>query len=220
MTRPGAGRFVTFEGGEGAGKSTQVRHLAARLAQHGFPTIATREPGGSPGAEAVRGVLLGEGSPRFGPLPQALLFGAARADHLDRLVRPALRRGEWVICDRFADSTRAYQGAAGGVDLATIDLLERLVVGTTRPDLTVMLDLPPELGLTRAATRRGTEAADAFESEALSFHARLRDAFLAIAAAEPRRCVVVDARAPEDAIATHVWQVVGERLLSSRDARA
>jgi dTMP kinase len=206
------GRFVTLEGGEGAGKSTQLRLLAERLSATGIACLPTREPGGSPGAEAIRDLLLGPDSRRFDPLAEALLFGAARADHLAAAIRPALGAGRWVLCDRFADSTRAYQGAAGGLPVATITTLERLVVAETSPDLTFILDLDPALGLARAAARRGAGAADRFEGEQAEFHRRLREAFLAIAAAEPIRCAVIDATQPVDVIADTIWQVVRERL--------
>jgi dTMP kinase len=206
------GRFITLEGGEGAGKSTQIRHLAARLAALGIPVVATREPGGSSGAEAIRSLVL-TSAERFGPLAEALLFSAARADHLERLIRPALKRGEWVICDRFADSTRAYQGAAGGLDVEIVSRLERLVVAGTKPHLTLMLDIPADLGLARAALRRGEGGVDRFEGEGHTFHDRLRTAFLAIAKAEPERCAVIDASQPEEAVAAEIWSVVQVRLL-------
>jgi dTMP kinase len=206
------GRFVTLEGGEGAGKSTQLRLLGERLAAAGISCLLTREPGGSPGAEAIRDLLLGPASRRFDPLAEALLFGAARADHLASVIRPALEAGRWVLCDRFADSTRAYQGAAGGLPAGTVTSLERLVVAETAPDLTVILDLDPAVGLARAAARRGLEAADRFEGEAASFHAKLRQAFLAIAAAEPMRCAVIDANQPAEVIADTIWHVVRDRL--------
>jgi dTMP kinase len=206
------GRFVTLEGGEGAGKSTQLSLLGERLAVAGIPCLSTREPGGSPGAEAIRDLLLGPASRRFDPLAEALLFGAARADHLATVIRPALEAGRWVLCDRFADSTRAYQGAAGGLPAGTVATLERLVVAETAPDLTFILDLDPAVGLTRAAARRGQEAADRFEGEAASFHAKLREAFLGIAAAEPMRCAVIDATQPAEVIADTIWHVVRDRL--------
>ena len=206
------GAFITVEGGEGAGKSTQIARLAARL--RGVPSatvVTTREPGGSAKAEAIREALLAGRVKRRGPFAEALLFSAARIDHLDTLIRPALARGETVLCDRFADSTRAYQGAAGGLDDGLIATLERVVVGPTRPDLTLILDLDPALGLSRAGARGGG-AADRFEGEALAFHTRLREAFLAIAAAEPRRCAVVDASLPPDAVEAAVYAALAARL--------
>ncbi len=212
------GRFITFEGGEGAGKSTQVRRLAERLAERGLDVVTTREPGGSPGAEIIRHVLLSGAAQPLGPLAEATLFAAARTDHLDVTVRPALARGAWVLSDRFADSTRAYQGAQGQVDAKMLDALEAATVGSTRPDLTILLDVPAEEGLARAAARSGA-GADRFESENLSFHRNLRAAFLDIAAREPTRCVVVDGRAPPEEVAEAVWQAVSERLALPKPRR-
>ena len=185
---PAPGRFITLEGGEGAGKSVQARRLAARLREAGLGVVLTREPGGSPGAEALREVILSGGAARFGAIGEAMLFSAARIDHIDATIAPALRRGEWVVCDRFLDSTRAYQGAAGRLDPALVASLERVAVGACRPDLTLVLDLPAAEGLARAAARRGEAAADRFEREGLAFHETLRRAFLAIVEAEPERC--------------------------------
>ncbi|MGU3360762.1 dTMP kinase [Methylobacterium sp. M6A4_1b] len=226
MTAPGTrgGTFVTFEGGEGAGKSTQIRRLAAQLRlESGRPVLTTREPGGSAKAERIREALLAGLAKPYGPFAEALLFSAARIDHLDTLIRPALARGEIVLCDRFADSTRAYQGAAGGLDPAALRALEGVVVGPTRPDLTLILDCDPELGLARARARRdaGADGAvDRFEAEALAFHARLRSAFLAIAAEEPGRCAIVDAALPADAVEAAIRAVVAERLPGLLPARA
>ncbi|MBS9476354.1 dTMP kinase [Ancylobacter radicis] len=205
------GCFITFEGGEGAGKSTQVHRLADRLRQLGIAVVVTREPGGSPGAEAIRHVLLAGAAKPLGALAETALFAAARADHLEATIRPALARGAWVISDRFADSTRAYQGASGRVDAELIESLERLTVGETRPNLTFILDIPAEQGLARAAARSGP-GADRFESEDISFHRTLRDGFLAIAAREPERCVVVDAREDPSSVSETVWSVVEQRL--------
>ncbi|GGH20435.1 thymidylate kinase [Alsobacter metallidurans] len=202
------GRFITLEGGEGAGKSTQVRRLVAALAQRGVSAVATREPGGSPRAEDIRAVLLAGSAERLAPLAETLLFAAARADHLEKTIRPALARSQWVICDRFADSTRAYQGALGGVDAATVTTLERIAVGDTNPDLTLILDLPADIGLARAAHRRGGGEVDRFEQESLAFHQKLREAFLAIAAAEPERCVVIDASGDEGQVAAGVMTAI------------
>lgn len=216
----GGGVFITFEGGEGAGKSTQVSRLAATLrARTGRPVVVTREPGGTARAEEIRAALLAGAAKPFGPFAEALLFSAARLDHLDRLIRPAIARGETVICDRFIDSTRAYQGAAGGLDASVLTALERVVVGRTRPDLTLILDLPPEMGLARAAARGG-EGPDRFESEALGFHARLRAAFLAIAAREPGRCAVIDATAEPDAVEAAIAATIAARLPSLDGERA
>jgi dTMP kinase len=210
------GRFITFEGGEGSGKSTQGRLLAERLAAAGITCRLTREPGGSPGAEAVRHLLLEERQP-FHPLAESLLFAAARADHVKALIEPTLTAGEWVICDRFIDSTRAYQGAGRTVEASVIEQLEALAVGACRPDLTVILDLDPRLGLARADARRGTSgAADRFEGETLAFHKRIRAAFRTIAAAEPERCLLIDATedkaAVSDRIAARVSDAFGIAL--------
>lgn len=213
------GRFITFEGGEGSGKSTQARKLAERLRAEGRDVLLTREPGGSPFAEQVRGLLLGGTLAPHPPIAEALLFSAARADHLASAIRPALATGRWVICDRFADSTRVYQGAAGGVAEAELDALERLVVGPTSPNLTLILDIEARAGLARATTRReaieGSEI-DPFESRALAFHETLRAGYLEIARREPQRCVVVDARAEAEAIAAQIWKLVAERLEPGR----
>ncbi len=214
MTLQGRGRFVTLEGGEGAGKSTQVARLVDALGARGIRAIATREPGGSPRAEEIRSVILSGAASRLGPLAEALLFSAARADHLAATIRPALARGDWVICDRFADSTRAYQGAAGGLDPAVISALERIVVGDTMPDLTIILDIPAAAGLQRAARRRGAgEEVDRFESETMAFHEALRQGFLAIARRAPDRCVVIDATADPDTVARGIWAALEGRLL-------
>lgn len=204
------GRFITFEGGEGAGKSTQARRLAERLARPRREVVLTREPGGSAGAEVLRRLLVEGEADRWSPTVETLLMYAARADHLERTIRPALARGAWVVCDRFLDSTRAYQGAGGGASAALIDQLERSVVGHERPDLTLVFDLPVADGLARAGARAGGEAR--FEAKGEVFHERLRAGFLAIAEREPERCVVIDAAPPPDAVAEAVWAAVAERL--------
>jgi dTMP kinase len=213
MTR---GKFITFEGGEGGGKTTQAKLLAERLRKAGYEVVQTREPGGTPRAEAIREVLLSGKAKRFGPLGETVLFYAARESHLELTIRPVLRRGGWVVCDRFSDSTRAYQGAAGGVPLSVIDVLETAVVGPTQPDLTIIFDLPPETGLKRAAGRSQDDAAakgpDRFETMNLAFHRSLREEFLAIAEAEPERCVVVDASKDELHVAEDVWAIVKKRF--------
>jgi dTMP kinase len=211
------GAFISFEGGEGAGKSTQIARLATTLrARSGRAVCVTREPGGSPRAEEIRTALLTGVAKPYGPFAEALLFSAARIDHLDQRIRPALSRGETVLCDRFIDSTRAYQGAAGGLDPAVVAALERVTVGPTRPDLTLILDLPPEAGLARAAARGAGQGAgqgaDRFEAEALDFHVRLREAFLAIARAEPARCVVIDAGRDPDSVESAIRATVASRL--------
>jgi dTMP kinase len=221
-------RFITFEGGEGVGKSTQAERLAARLRARGLDCLVTREPGGSPFAERVRDLLLDDAAAVRAPLAEALLFYAARADHLAATIRPALAKGTWVLCDRFADSTRAYQGAASGVDRELLSRLERMVIGPTRPDLTLVLDLDPTVGLARATARHAASVAgasgagkrahreafvrDAFESKSRAFHERLRKAFLEIAEAEPQRCAVVAADAAVDDIEAEIWTHVMERL--------
>lgn len=211
------GRFITFEGGEGAGKSTQVERLRSRLSQRGIGVVATREPGGAPRAERIRSFLLAGRAKALGPAAEAILFSAARNDHLDTTIRPALARGQWVLCDRFSDSTRAYQGALGDLDPTFLTRLEEVVVGATRPDLTLVLDLPPELGLARADARRQarSEATDRFEAEDIGFHRALRAAFLAIAEEEPARCVVIDASRDADAVAADIWSHVEARLLGA-----
>jgi dTMP kinase len=206
------GRFITLEGGEGAGKSTQAERLAARLRTHAISVAVTREPGGSPGADIMRHVLLSGAAKPLGPVAEALLFAAARDDHVRTLIAPALAEGRWVICDRFIDSTRVYQGVLGRVDPKLIRTLERLTVSDTMPDLTLILDLPPNVGLARAAKRRGRAAPDRFEGERLEFHTRLRQAFRAVAAAEKNRCVLIDATRSIDRVADDIWAVVNARL--------
>ena len=207
------GRFITLEGGEGAGKSVQAKRLEKRLVALGLGVVRTREPGGSPGAEALREAILSGFAADFSPAGQAFLFAAARVDHLEKTILPALASGAWVVSDRFADSTRAYQGAAGNLPPEFIASLERLTVDSNQPDLTLILDLSPEVGLKRAAERRqGRGPADRFESEGMPFHETLRQAFLDIAAAEPRRCVVVDAGRSEEAVAAAIWSAVEARL--------
>ena len=211
--KPRRGRFITLEGGEGAGKSTQVRLLVSRLERRGIEVVATREPGGSAKAEALRDVLLSGAAARFGPRGEAILFSAARIDHVDNTIEPALARGAWVVSDRFADSTRAYQGALGKLDRRLILELERVAVANARPDLTIFLDIPPEAGLLRVSNRRNGEPADRFEAEGIEFHAHLRTAFRDIAKEEPQRCAIVDALAPEDDVAAAIWREVEKRLL-------
>ena len=207
-----AGKFITFEGGEGAGKSTQAALLARRLSSMGIGVLLTREPGGSPGAEIIRHVLLSGAARRLGPDAEALLFAAARADHLDTAIKPALRSGQWVICDRFLDSTRVYQGIVGQVDLPFIKGLERLTVGAAKPDLTFILDLPAEIGLARARARRGDAVVDRFETEDLAYHLALNAGFRAIASDERERCVLIDANRTQDRVAAEILQLVCKRL--------
>jgi len=204
------GHFISFEGGEGAGKSTQIRRLAARLEALGLTVALTREPGGSAGAESLRDLLVRGEADRWSPIAETLILYAARADHLERRIRPALAQGAWVLCDRFADSTRAYQGAGGGTSLEVITALEQAVIGQEWPELTLILDLPPAAGLARAAQRGGAE--QRFESKGQAFHERLRAGFLGIAAAEPQRCRVIDAEAGIEQVAQTVWSAVCDRF--------
>jgi len=208
------GRFITFEGGEGAGKTTQIERLRRRLEGLGHPVLVTREPGGSPKAEGIRRALLGGRAKALGPAGEALLFYAARLDHLEHLIRPSLERGAHVLSDRFSDSTRAYQGALGKVDPRILGSLDRVIVGESEPDLTVVLDLPAEIGLERAR-RRGAESGegeDRFEAEGRPFHEALRQAFRDIVAAHPERCVLIDAQGSPDEVEAAVWEAVGQRL--------
>ncbi len=204
------GRFITIEGGEGAGKSTQAPLLVASLERAGIAALATREPGGSPGAEAIRRLLLEGDGERWDAVGEALLVVAARRDHVAKLIEPALARGVWVVADRFADSTLAYQGYGRGLMPADLTALHRFALGDFGPDLTLVLDLPVEIGLARAALRRA--AADRFERLGHAFHERLRQGFRTIAAAEPARCVLVDAAAEPAAVHRAVLAAVWQRL--------
>lgn len=206
------GKFITFEGGEGAGKSTQAGILANRLTRAGRKVFATREPGGSAAAEEVREVLLTGKVWEFGPFAEALMFSVARADHIDKAIGRALAEGTWVICDRFYNSTRAYQGATAGVPRELINALERLTLEGLRPDITFILDIPVEMGLARASERRGGTVPDRFERQEILLHERIRRAFLDIAEEEPDRCVVADASQPEAMVAEDVWEVVLQHL--------
>lgn len=202
------GLFITFEGGEGAGKSTQIRTLASALEEFGREVLVTREPGGSPGAEAVRHVLLSGAAEPLGPEMEAILFAAARSDHVEQVIRPALERGLVVLCDRFMDSSRVYQGVTGGLDPEFMRSLEAVAINGMIPDLTIILDLDPEEGLRRATARRGDDSADRFEKETLAIHRRRREAFLSIARDEPDRCVVIDAGRPADDVAADIAAAV------------
>jgi dTMP kinase len=210
VTAASAGRFITLEGGEGAGKSTQIARLKSWLEGRGRTVVATREPGGSPGAEMIRKLLVEGPVERWDGTTEALLHFAARREHLRSTVWPALKRGDWVISDRFADSTLAYQGYGHGVDRKIFDELYKVAAGDFRPDLTLILDLPIEVGLSRAATRRGAETR--YESLPRDFHARVRAGFLEIATQDPKRCVMIDATADIDTTAAAIARVVGERL--------
>lgn len=209
-------RFITFEGGEGAGKSTQVRLLAARLVAAGHRVVVTREPGGAPAAEAIRQLLVTGDTARWTAKAEALLHFAAREEHLTQTIRPALDRGDWIISDRFVDSTMAYQGAAQGLGAEFINQLKQMIVGGDMPALTFVLDLPVETGLGRAGRRLtengGGAGEDRYERMDLEFHETLRQAFLSIAKNEPARCVVIDASRGEEEIAEAVWTCVRDRL--------
>ena len=211
-----AGAFITLEGGEGVGKSTQAQRLVERIHALGFDAVATREPGGSPRAELIRQALLSGAVAPLGPVAEAMMFAAARIDHLDATIRPALARGAYVVCDRFIDSTRAYQGALEGVDPDLLRGLERVAVGDTWPDLTLVLDLDPAVGMARARARRGDGAPDRFEREAEGFHAGLRRAFLDNAEREPERCLVVDAAGQVDDLADTLWLILRARFPALR----
>jgi dTMP kinase len=199
--------FITFEGGEGAGKTTHIKLLASRLEASGANIILTREPGGSDSAEELRSLLVEGVTGRWSAEAEALLNYAARDSHLREKIRPALEAGQIVLCDRFMDSTRAYQGYAGGCDMAMIDAMEKAVVGKTRPDLTLIFDLDPEIGLERARGR-GDSVEDRFERKGLEFHERLRLGFLAIAKADAKRCKLIDGSLRIDEIETIIWQEV------------
>jgi dTMP kinase len=201
--------FITFEGGEGAGKSTQLPRLAGMLRDRGAEVVATREPGGTEGAERIRDLAVAGEVDRLSPLTELLLMTAARVDHVERVIRPALERGAWVLCDRFIDSTRVYQGIAGGLGEATVDALHDLLLPEPRPALTIVLDLPVEVAAARRAAAGG---AGRFEAKGRPFHEKVRAGFLAIARREPRRVVVVDATPDPDQVAREVAAVVGQHL--------
>lgn len=215
------GFFITFEGGEGAGKSTQIRLLAEALRADGREVLVTREPGGSPGAEAVRHVLLSGAAEPFGPRLEAILFAAARSDHVEQVIRPAIAAGTIVLSDRFMDSSRVYQGVTGNLDIDFMRALERVTVNGMLPDLTIILDLDPVEGLRRATARRASgESADRYEKEQLEIQRQRRDAFLSIAEAEPERCIVVDAGAPKAQTAALIRKAVTAALGALEKATA
>lgn len=203
------GKFITFEGGEGVGKSTQAKRLAERLARHDIPVVVTREPGGTPVGEDVRSLILKD-RPKD-PVTELLLFGAARAEHMTSVIRPALDEGTWVISDRFIDLTRVYQGKLYGLEPEFISLLERYTVAPDFPDLTLILDLPANAGVERAQNR-GTLSR--YDAERIETHEILRKGFLEIATHEPRRCVLIDANLPVSSVETAVWQAVSAHLLA------
>jgi dTMP kinase len=206
------GRFITFEGGEGAGKTTQLERLARWLEGRGLEVVRTREPGGTPGAEAIRGLLVEGAAERWLPSTELLLVAAARDDHLRRLILPALARGAWVLCDRYVDSTYAYQGVAGGLGPERIGALHERVLEAPRPDLTLLLDLPHAVGLARREAAGRTTRFDAMDE---AFHARVREGFLALAAGEPDRIALVDASPDPEAVATHIRDLVARRFALS-----
>ncbi len=212
------GFFITFEGGEGAGKSTQIEGLAASLREAGHDVIVTREPGGSAGAEAVRHVLLSGAAEPFGAAMEAVLFAAARSDHVEQVIRPAIARGAVVLCDRFLDSSRVYQGVTGNLDADFMANLERVTVNGMKPDLTLILDIDPEEGLRRATARRGDDTPDRFEKETLSIHRRRRKAFLEIAKAEPQRCVVIDADTDPEKVAATILRTVSLAMAEAQSS--
>ena len=215
VKRPGGrGKFISFEGGEGSGKSTQIKLLADRLSAAKLRAIVTREPGGSPGAEIIRHVVLSGMGKLLGPDAETLLFAAARDDHVHTVIQPALSQGTWVLCDRFSDSTRAYQGRLGNVLPGVLNAMQRVTIGDLKPDLTIILDVPVEIGLKRASVRRGADAPDRFESEDVKFHQDLRDAYRQIAAEDPQRCVLIDANADADTVAGRVWTALREHVFA------
>ncbi|MBI3676184.1 MAG: dTMP kinase [Proteobacteria bacterium] len=203
-------KFITLEGGEGAGKSTQLRLLVAALQAKSIACVQTREPGGSPGGEEIRELLV-KGEPgRWDALTEALLMFAARTDHVARTIKPALDAGKWVVCDRFTDSTYAYQGAGRGLGKERIAAMEAATLGGLKPDLTLVLDLPAEMGLKRTLSRPGSDTR--FEKFDLGFHEKLRTAFLEIAKREPSRCIVVDTARDVETVAADIWRIVSSRF--------
>ncbi|MBA4783199.1 MAG: dTMP kinase [Rhizobiales bacterium] len=211
------GTFITFEGGEGAGKSTQIRLLAEKLEAAGNDVVITREPGGSPGAEILRHLLLSGAAEALGPSTEVAIFAAARLDHMQETILPALNDGKIVLCDRFIDSTRAYQGGPQGASDAEIRALEAISIAGRAPDLTLILDIAPEIGMARVQSRLerkgGGEVADRFEKDTLAIHAARRERFLTIARQEARRCIVIDAAQDSDSVADVIWSMVRSRLL-------
>jgi len=205
-----AARFITLEGGDGSGKSTQIALLLAALKKQRIKALATREPGGAPGAEEIRKLVLTGEPGRWDVMTETLLMFASRSDHVLRTIKPALKQGTWVVCDRFTDSTYAYQGAGGGLDRELIRRMETLVLGDFRPDLTFILDLPVEAGLARTHGRGHDETR--FEKFDAAFHQRLRQAYLAIAKRNPERCVVIDATQDSEAVAEDIWKTVAKRF--------
>ncbi|MCA8901125.1 MAG: dTMP kinase [Hyphomonas sp.] len=205
------GCFITLEGGEGTGKSTLISELCSRLEASGKTVVRTREPGGTPLAESIRNLVLHpQDGQAWSPMAEALLMNAARTDHLEKLIRPAIARGDWVVCDRFADSTRVYQSVTDGVKEDVLALMEQFVVAGTKPDLTLVLDVPVAVALERRQSRAGAQ--DAFEARDAAFHQRVREAFLQLANREKDRCVLIDATLPIDTVADRAWSAVTTRL--------
>ena len=217
-------RFITFEGGEGVGKSTQVKLLIERLGRCGIEAVSTREPGGTRKAEAIRTFILGGHSEAWGTGPEAILFAAARLDHVNEFIAPNLHEGNWVICDRFHDSTRAYQGLTGGVEPKLIEALEELALNGHSPALTIVLDMDPEAAFRRVAERAKKTGipidSDRFERENIQWHKRLRQAFLSIAKDNPDRCVVISADEDETELSNKVWEATQKRFLELKSADA
>ncbi|MEE8294748.1 MAG: dTMP kinase [Sphingomonadales bacterium] len=212
----GRGNFITFEGGDGTGKSTQIARLETRLKDRGLLTVTTREPGGSPGAEQIRKLLLTGDLGRWDETSEALLFSAARRNHVETLIKPALKVGNWVLCDRFSDSTMAYQGIAGGMGRDLINTLNHQAIGDFEPDLTLVLDLPYEEGLKRSGARTAgdQDPEDRFERKGEEFHGKLRLAFLEIAALNPNRCQIIDATGSEQEVGARIWKCVEGKFFS------
>jgi len=210
MSARGQGRFITLEGGEGTGKSTQAKRLAATLSSRGIICVTTREPGGAPGAEQIRDLLVRGNAQRWDPLTETMLMFAARADHVALTIKPALKERRWVICDRFTDSTYAYQGAGRGIPRETIRRIEAIALGDFRPDLTLVLDLPVEEGLARAHGRGSQE--NRFEHFDREFHERLRASFLSIAKRAPDRCRIIDASGSEDEVGNAIFSAVRKQF--------
>ena len=222
--KPLQARFITFEGGEGVGKSTQAKRLVANLVKHSVEAVRTREPGGTPSAEAIRAFIL-QGRPEsWGAGAEAVLFAAARLDHVNELIAPNLLEGRWVVSDRFHDSTRAYQGLTGGVDDKLIRALEELALNGHKPDLTIVLDMDPEVAFRRVGERELEGAlqatGDRFEKEDLEWHRRLRDAYLDIAKNNPERCVVIPANQDEEALELELWDTIVRRFPELRERAA
>ncbi|RIY03845.1 dTMP kinase [Aureimonas flava] len=215
---PRRGCFITFEGPDGSGKTTQIGRLAARLEARGVRVVKTREPGGSPGADAIRHIVLSGAAEGLGVETEALLFAAARYDHVRTVILPALRDGSFVLCDRFLDSTRAYQGSAPGLDRAFLDELEDATTIDAQPDLTLILDLPIDVSMRRLAERRNAEAADRFEKDGIDIHQARRQTFLDIAAREPDRCAVIEATGPLDEVSDRIERVVLDRCAAALSA--